>query len=124
MRGTTFFRILMVLVLFTVIAGAGYYVYNMGLVQGRTEDALLSGQEPGGMVYPPYWYGPGFRPFGFGFSLFGFFFLLIFIFFLTRLLFWWPRGRWGGHYHGEGRDVPSRFEEWHQRLHENDQEGQ
>jgi hypothetical protein len=121
MRGTSFFRVLGILVLIAIIAGGSIYVYNMGLVQGRAEGAQLSGQEPGGMVYPPYGYWPVFRPFGFGFGFFGLLFLLIPIFFLSRLLFWWPRGGWGGHHTGEGRDVPRRFEEWHQRLHDQGQ---
>jgi hypothetical protein len=114
----------MLIVLIAVIAGAGVYVYNMGLVQGRAEGALISGQEPGELAYPPYWYWHGYRPFGSGFSFFGLFFLLLFLFFLTRVLFWRPRWGWGGHYHGEDKDVPRRFEEWHQRLHEQDREGQ
>jgi hypothetical protein len=118
MNGTNVFRVLLAIVLLGTIAVAGVYVYNMGLVQGRAEGAQLPGQDPGGMVYPPYRYGPFFWPFGFGFGCLGPLFLLFLIFFLTRLLFWWPRGRWGWHHYGEAREVPRRFEEWHQKMHE------
>jgi hypothetical protein len=124
MNGTNLFRVLIAVVLVAAIAGAGIYVYNIGLAQGRAEGAQLSGQEPDGLAYPPYWYWPVYRPIGFGFGLFGLFFLLILFLFLTRLLFWRSWRGWGGHYTGEGRDVPRRFEEWHQRLHEHNQEGQ
>jgi len=122
MNGYNLLRVLLAVVLIAAIAGAGFYVYNIGRVQGRAEGAQLSSPEPGGLAYPPYGYWPGFRPFGFGFGLFGLFFLLIPILFLTRFLFWRPRGGWGGHYYGGDREVPGRFEEWHRKLHEHDRE--
>ena len=61
--------------------------------------------------YAPYYYGPGYFPFGFFFP-FGFVFFVIFIFLLFRLIFWrggWGWGRWGyggyGGYWGDAKEV-------------------
>jgi hypothetical protein len=122
MNGRTIFRLFLFLMLVALVAAAGFYVYNIGLAQGRVEGAQLSGQQPGGGVVPYYAYGPFFRPFGFGFGLFGLFFLLIPFLFLTRLLIWGPRRHWGRHYSGEGRDLPPFMQEWHRRQHESEPE--
>ena len=118
MNGRTIFRVLLTLVLVAAIAATGFYVYNIGLAQGRMEGAQLSGQGPGAAPYPPYWYGPYFRPFGFGFGFIGLFFLVFLIFFLARVLFWRPYWGRGRHFGGWDREVPPRLEEWHRKMHE------
>ena len=64
-------------------------------------------------AYPPYYYGPGYFPFGFFFP-FGFIFFFLFVFILFRLVFWrggwgWGPGRWGyrgyGGYWGDAKEV-------------------
>jgi hypothetical protein len=120
MDNRTIWRLLLVFVLIAVIAAAGFFVYNIGLSQGMARSAVQSGQAPNAPVYPPYWYGPYFRPFGFGFGFLGFFFFAILIFFLLRALFWGRR--W--HYRDWDRNVPGRLEEWHRQMHEKSSEDQ
>jgi hypothetical protein len=90
--------------------------YDAGLSQAAVQTAPAAGTVP--VAYYPHMYGWGFGffPFGFLFPLFG-----IFIFFgLLRMLFWGGRGYYGHRgWYGDGQqhDVPTRFEEWHKRVH-------
>jgi hypothetical protein len=105
-------RVLLALVLIVVAVSLGSYVYNLGVAQGVAQSVRLSDLPPGAAVAPyPYYYG---GPFGF-YRPFGFFGPLLF-FFLFFLLFrglWWG-GRWE-------RGVPPAFEEWHRRVHREEQ---
>lgn len=124
MNGRIVFRVILTILLVAAIAGVGFYVYNIGLMQGRAQGAQLVDPEGGTAPYLPYGYWPYFRPFGFGFGFFGIFFLLFFFFFVARVLFWRPYGGWGRHFDDHGRGVSSRFEEWHRKQHEDQLEQQ
>jgi hypothetical protein len=138
--GRIFFAILLTLLLVGLVAGVTWYAYNVGVAQGAATSAALTtppaeGTVPPTPYYPPYgFYRPfGFwHPFGFGFlwCLFPFLFLLL-LFGLGHLFFGprrWGRG-WGGPgMYGPGKwdpaqgDIPPGVKEWHQRLHEQDEE--
>jgi hypothetical protein len=110
------FGLLFVLVLFAAAFGAGWYGYNMGLVQGVAERAVAAA--PGAAPVAPVVFYP--RPWGFGFGFFPFapLFFILFWILILRGLFW--RGRWGrGYGYGCGYGgVPPAFDEWHRRAHE------
>jgi hypothetical protein len=102
-----------------LVAGVGFYTYNLGVAQGIAESSRAAA--PGAGVAPvPYW--P--RPWGFGFFPFFPIFPLLFFFlffFVLRGLFWrgaWGRGCWGPGYYRYHDGVPPAFEEWHRRAHE------
>jgi hypothetical protein len=103
-----------------LIAGIGYYSYNMGVAQGIAESGRVA-TAPGAAGSPVVVYWP--RPWGFGFFPFFPIFPLLFLFlffFLLRGLFWrgaWGRGCWGPGYHRYRDGVPPAFEEWHRRAH-------
>jgi hypothetical protein len=97
-----------------IAVGIGAGAYQAGVAHG------LALQIPAGTAppeLPPYayygWYG-WHRPWGFGF--FGPFFFILFWVFLMRA-FWWGgyRRRW---YYRHWDEMPSRFDEWHRRAHE------
>jgi len=127
MYGRIVLGILLVVVLIVGIVGVGGYAYNLGVAQGLANTGKLD-VPPTTAVAPfqyfgmPYFY----RPFGFGFSFLGcliplFFF---FVFFgLLRAFVWGPRWGWRGmhHRHWEG-DVPPMAEEWHKKMHEQQQQ--
>jgi hypothetical protein len=116
MNGRIVLRVLFALVVLAVVAGVGFYAYNIGVAQGMAGDAGIAA--PG--VAPHLYYGRPFffGPFGFGFA--GCLFPLFFIFLallLLRGLFW--HGRWSHGYHGRWeQSVPPMFEEWHRKAHE------
>jgi hypothetical protein len=87
----------------------GIVAYQFGVSHGLA----MSTQTAAPVTGAPY---GRYHPWGFGF---GFPFLFIALWFLlVRGLFWggpWHRRRWN--YLGP-RDVPSRFDEWHRRAHE------
>ena len=118
MNGRIVLRVLFVLVMLAVVAGVGFYAYNIGVAQGLAGSAgLTAPMAPG--VTPHLYYGrPFFGPFGFGFG--GCLFPLLFAFLaliLLRGLFW--RGHWAHGHHGHwGQGVPPMFEEWHRKAHE------
>jgi hypothetical protein len=133
-NGRFLLGILLGLLLFGLIAGIGWYAYNIGVAQGLVESGnLVPSTTEGGVVPPaPYVMPFGFhnayafhRPFGFGFGLLGclvpILFLLL-IFALFRLLF---RPFWGGPWRRGGWDtadgeIPQGVREWHRRMHEQD----
>src|SRR5581483_4445181 len=124
--GRIFLGIVLALLLILLVAGVGWYGYNMGIAQ----TALQNGQIAP-LVRP---YGFGFyRPFGFGFGFLGCLVPLLFIFLIFGLfhfLFWGPRwGRgWGRGPWGYGRfgwdpsqgDIPPQLKDLHRRLHESE----
>ena len=129
MNGRIAVRVLLTVTLIVVVAGLGFYAYNIGLGQGLAESGKIvapDGALPAAGAQPlagaaPYAYGPGFyRPF-FGFGIFSCFvpILFLFLFFgLLRAIFGHgPRG-WGRHYGPWRKDVPPMFEEWHRKAHE------
>ena len=111
-----FVRALLVAVLLiAAIAAVGFYTYNLGVAHGVAETGrLVVPGGPNGMPIVAFW--P--RPWGYGF--FPFFPLLFILFwvFVLRALFW--RGHWRRSYGGWG-GVPPAFEEWHRRMHEQQQ---
>ncbi len=119
----TFLSIVLALVIIGTLFGVGTYVYNAGVAQGLVTSGKVVAPDGGtGAPYP--YYGPFHRPWGFGFGLFGLIFPLLFfflIFSLIRGLFF--RG-WRGY--GPRRDwphgVPPMAEEWHRKMHEQNQE--
>jgi hypothetical protein len=125
MNARTLFRGLLVVVLVLATVGIGVSLYQAGLAQGVAQSAVVAAQAPNAVPAPnvapyPYYgyYGPYAHPWGFGFPFLGFLFPLFFLFLfflLLRGLFW--GGRWGHRGDWDGR-VPTRFEEWHRRLHE------
>ena len=88
---------------------AGAVGYNIGVSHGLAMAALATGGS--GAAVPYMWY----RPWGFG-AGFGPLFFVLLLFLLFRSLLWggFHRRRWS---HGNGYDVPPRFEEWHRRAH-------
>src|SRR5437762_11110813 len=107
-------------ILILLIGGAiAFGAYDAGVAQGAAQVVIPAGGTapavaPAVAYYGhPYGYGwgSGFLPFGFLFPILG-----LFLFFaLLRGIF----GGWGrGHGHGWYSDgVPSRFDEWHKRVH-------
>jgi hypothetical protein len=129
MFSKVWFRVGMILVLLAVLAGAGFWVFNLGMAQGAAVDGELpvyagrsmmgqSGMYPGmmGMHY--------FFPFHF---LGGLILFFVIIGLLRGIFFprWMGRGYHHG-MHGYGRwccgnsdeDFPPMVEEWHRKMHE------
>jgi hypothetical protein len=112
-----------------LLCGLGAVAYNFGIMQGTLQSLRVQPAAPGttpGTAPYPYYGGPFFHPWGFGFGLLGclfpiFFFFLIFA--LFRFVFWGGRRYGHGWHRGWENDsgVPSRFEEWHRRAHEQPQ---
>jgi hypothetical protein len=101
----------MVAVLIAVGIGAG--AYQAGIAHGLALQ-IPAGTTPPEVAYG--WYGYGWhRPWGFG-LFFPFFFVLLWIAVL-RGIFWGGRRRWH-YYYRHWDDMPSRFDEWHRRAHE------
>ena len=99
-----------VAVLMAVGIGAG--AYQAGVAHGLALQ-IPAGATPEAVPY--YWYGYGWhRPWGFG-IFFPFFFVFLWLVVL-RGIFWGGRRRW--HYYRHWDDMPSRFDEWHRRAHE------
>jgi hypothetical protein len=108
------------LLVVAALAGAGVYVYDLGVARGIADSGRLAAV-PGAAGVPlvPYWaIWP--RPWGFGFGFFPFFPLLFILlwFVLLRGFFW--RGGWSGRGYRHG-GVPPAFEEWHRRVHAQEQ---
>jgi hypothetical protein len=129
-NGRILFGIILALVLVALVAGAGWYAYNVGVARGLVmETGSVPPLENGAPVpysapfgYYPYW---GFHyPFGFGFGLLGCLVPLLFLFLffgLFRFLFWRPRWGWDGRHGGwdpARGEIPPRIKEWHRQLHE------
>ena len=105
------FRLFAAVLGIALLAGVGFYAYNLGVAQGIVESGRIAAAP--GAAAPTVVYWP--RPWGFGF--FPFFPLLFFFlfFFLLRGLFW-RAGCWGrGYRYYDG--VPPAFDEWHRRAH-------
>jgi hypothetical protein len=123
MNGRIAVRVLLAVTLIVVMAGLGFYAYNLGLGQGLVESGKIiapDGAMPSAGA-APYAYGPwGGRPF-FGFGIFSCFVPLLFLFLffgLMRAIFGHrPRG-WGRHYGPWSKDIPPMVEEWHRKMHE------
>lgn len=122
-RGGFVRGLLVAILLVALVGGAAYYAYGAGVAQGLTDSGKFAA--PTAPIAPfPYY---GMHRFGFGFGAIGCIFPLLFflLFFgLLRGIFW--GGRWGhGMHHwqwdAEGHGVPSRVEEWHRKLHEQQQ---
>jgi hypothetical protein len=106
------FRWIVAVLAMVMLAGVGFYSYNLGVAHGIAESGRIAAAPVAGGV-PTVVYWP--HPWGFGF--FPFFPLLFFFlfFFVLRGLFW-RAGCWGGRYrYYDG--VPPAFEEWHRRAH-------
>ncbi len=116
-RPNRWFALLFAAIIAVVV---GVVSYNAGVQHGL---ALSPALERAITNPPPYPYPYPFYGFHPWFGGFGFFAPLLFFafwFFVIRLLFWggpWRRRSWH-HGHGERRDVPPMFEEWHRRMHE------
>jgi len=107
--------LVLTLLLIASFAALGSYIYNLGIAHGIAASGRLAG--PNGAPLVAVW--P--RPWGFGFGFFPFFpavFFILFWIFAARTLFW--RGHWRRSYGGWG-GVPPAFEEWHRRMHEQQQ---
>ena len=104
-----------------VAAAVGFAAYNVGVSHGVAltppvaSGALPGVTTPGGapvVIYPYGWH----RPWGFGFGfVFPFFFFALW-FLAVRALFW--RGSWRRWHDTGPHEIPSRFDEWHRRAHE------
>ena len=117
MNGRIAVRVLLAVILIVVVAGLGFYAYNIGLGQGLAESGKIvapDGAAP--LAYSPWFH----RPF-FGFGIFSCLapLLFLFLFFgLLRVIFGHgPRG-WGRHHGPWSKDVPPMFEAWHRKAHE------
>jgi hypothetical protein len=94
-----------------IAVGIGTGAYQAGVAHGLALQ-IPEGTTPPALPYGWYgWYG-WHRPWGFGFGPL-FFLLICFLFF--RGLFWGGHRRW--HYR-HWDEVPSRFDDWHRRAHE------
>lgn len=121
MNGRIVFSVFVTLLLIAVAIGVGMYAYNLGVAQGLADSGKIVVPATGVAPYP-YFYRPfGFHPFGWGLlsCLIPLFFLFIF-FSVMRMVFW--RAGWGGmhHRHWDG-GVPPKVEEWHRKMHEQQQ---
>ncbi len=134
------FRVLGLLLVLGLIAGAGAFGYQAGMARGieqapEVAAAIDKAAEDGQPAMPMYGHGYSYgypQPYGFGFhhhfNPFGaicFSFLFLFLFFgaMRMLFFRRMRHGWGHHGHhgpwGKGWEgnVPPHFEEWHKRAH-------
>ena len=101
----------MVAVLMAVGIGAG--AYQAGVAHGLALQ-IPAGTTPEAAA-PYYYYGYGWhRPWGFG-IFFPFFFVFLWLVVL-RGIFGGGRRRW--HHYRHWDEMPSRFDEWHRRAHE------
>jgi hypothetical protein len=122
MNGRIVFGILFALLLVASVLGASAYAYNIGVAQGLADSGKLVAPATG--VAPhPYFYGRwGFHPFGFLSCLVPLFAIFI-LFSVIRMVFW--RGHWGGMHHRKWEGgVPPMAEEWHRKMHEQQQAAQ
>lgn len=118
MNGRSIFRVVVGLAIVGLLIGGGITLYNAGVTAGISEAARVataSGDPlPGGYPYPGPYIGHGWGyGGGGGFGLFGIVFWILgffLIFGLIRAAF--GGGRWGGPRGG------GRFEDWHRRAHE------
>ena len=123
MNGRIAVRVLLAVILIVVVAGLGFYAYNIGLGQGLAESGKIVAPDGAGPSAgaAPYAYGPWFRGPFFDFGIFSCFVPILFLFLfygLLRAIFGHgPRG-WGRHYGPWNREVPPAFEEWHRKAHE------
>ncbi|MBI5031969.1 MAG: hypothetical protein HZB51_15670 [Chloroflexi bacterium] len=114
--------VLVVFLTVVIVAGAigiGMYAYNAGIAQGMATSGQVDAP-PNNAAPFPYYRPYYFHPFGYGFGFLSCLIplFIIFVFFgVMRMVFW--RARWGGmhHRHWEG-GVPPMAEEWHRKLHE------
>ncbi|GMV35483.1 MAG: hypothetical protein DCC59_03525 [Chloroflexi bacterium] len=133
-------RTIGVLILLSLIGGAGYMAYQAGVAQGIAQApevavAIEKAAEEGAPVPPMYGHGYGYgygypQGYGFGhphrfFNPFGavclsIFFLFLFLGFMKMMFFRRMRHGWGHHNHWKkdwDEKVPPFFEEWHKRAH-------
>jgi len=133
MNGKIGLRIVAGLVLLAAIAGVAFFAFQAGVAKGSpiTIQAPSGDSNPAPGEFnrrldapfhdPRFGYGMRFHhPFGFGFGCFGpllALLLLLLAFKAFRVMMWGPRWGWG-HHHGWGeRGVPPMFEEWHKKMH-------
>ncbi|MBC7875651.1 MAG: hypothetical protein H7Y59_00655 [Anaerolineales bacterium] len=134
-----FFRVIGVLLLLGLIAAGGFMAYRAGEAQGVMQapavaTAISQAAENGQVApVPPMMYQNGYgHGYGYGRHHFGFFpfgicgsilFLFLFFGFMKMIFFRGWHGGWGHHNHGPWsknweNGVPSRFDEWHKRAHD------
>jgi hypothetical protein len=117
MYGRIVLSVLLALVVVALLAGIGFYAYNVGIAQGMVDSGKLAAPTTG-MPPSPYYGGRFFyHPFGFGFlgclmPLLAFFL----VFALLRGIFW--RAHWGGHHRHWEKGYPPMLDEWHRKMHE------
>ncbi|MBK6794636.1 MAG: hypothetical protein IPG80_19300 [Anaerolineales bacterium] len=134
------FRVLGLLLVLGLIAGAGAFGFKAGMMRGieqapEVAAAIEKAAEDGQPAAPMYGHGYAYgypQPYGFGFhhhfNPFGaicgsIFFLFLFFGFMKMMFFRRMRHGWGHHGHhgpwGKGWEgnVPPPFEEWHKRAH-------
>lgn len=130
-------RTIGVIILLSLIGGAGFMAYKAGVAQGITQAlevavAIEKAAENGQVAPAIPIYGYGYpHPYGFGrphfFNPFGavclsIFFLILFLGFMKMMFFRRMAHHGWGHHHGpwgkgwEG-GVPPIFDEWHKRTH-------
>lgn len=124
MRTRTAWSIFATVVLVGIVGALGYGVFQAGYRQGIAASA--EGVAP--VVYYPGGWGFG----GFG-LLFGVLFLFLIFGFISRMLFWrrrwsgaqrgvgpsrWSEERWSDSDHEHRHPMGSKFERWHERMHE------
>jgi hypothetical protein len=123
---STFFRVLVALVLVGLVAVAGIGIYNAGVSAGVAEGARVASESgDASVLVNPYIGYPGYGWHGFGFGIFGLFFWILAIFLiigLVRAAVGW--GRWGGPRRPGGwSDRQSQLAEMHRELHRADAPG-
>ena len=134
------FRVLGLLLVLGLIAGAAAFSFKAGeargVMQAPAVATAISNAAENGQAVPPMAYGSG-HPYGYGYGMrgyghhFGFFpfgaicgsiFFLFFFFGFMKMIFFrgmhhgghHMRGPWGKHWEG---GVPPMFNEWHKQAH-------
>ena len=133
MKRSLIWKVILAIVVVGMLVGLGVLVFNAGVSRGLAGNPFSEGAPRRGVTAPFYFMMPHMGGF-FGSGIITFFVVLILVFLvfaIARALFWRGPRDWHAMRHGAGEypvsgdrgettpPVPTYFEEWHRKLHEN-----